>query len=131
MDIVNHLITFMGAKSYLEIGSGHHIGFKEIICQYKDDIEPNPGPGVIPVHHMTSDEAFKKMPREDRYDVIMIDGLHQCDQLARDAYNSVIHLNPKGFIVVHDCMPETESQQLRECPGGSWTGDVWKFQHGR
>jgi len=121
MDIVNRFIELTGAATYLEIGSGHHLGFDKIVCKNKEDIEPYPGPGVYPKYWMKSDDAFRIMgPR--KYDVIFIDGLHECDQLARDAHNSLQHINKNGFIFMHDCLPKEEINQQRVCPGAvSWT----------
>lgn len=126
-DIINHLISITNAQAYLEIGSGHHICFKDINCPLKHDIEPNPSPQIDPTYKMTSDEAFEIM-RDAKYDIIFIDGIHHCDQTAKDVFNACIHLNPKGFIIIHDCLPEKEHEQHREAQASSWTGDVWKFQ---
>jgi len=127
VDIINHLLSITHSESYLEIGSGHHICFKDIQCPLKHDIEPNPGPGVTPTYRMTSDEAFSILG-QNKYGGIFIDGLHHCEQVAKDVTNSIRHLKPNGFIIIHDCLPEHEIEQLRDFSGGSWTGDVWKFQ---
>jgi hypothetical protein len=127
VDIINYLISLTKAESYLEIGSGYHVCFKDINCTLKHDIEPDPGPGVVPTYKMSSNEAFAIM-EDVKYDIIFIDGKHHCEQVAIDVNNSIKHLTPNGFIIIHDCLPENESEQVREPYGGSWTGDVWKFQ---
>jgi hypothetical protein len=126
IDIINFILSLIKGHSYLEIGSGDHSCFKEINCPIKEDIEPNPTSGVVPTYKMPSDEAFFRILK--KYDMIFIDGLHHCDQVAQDVYNACQHLNPGGFIVLHDCIPEKEPEQNRTPTGGSWTGDVWKFQ---
>lgn len=125
-DIINYLITMTGANYYLEVGSEHRIAFDEIKCLVKHDVEPRPGPGIEPTYKMESDEAFSIM--DTNYDIIFLDGLHLCEQVAKDVYNACQHLNSHGFIVIHDCLPEKEIEQARTFNGGSWTGDAWKFQ---
>ncbi len=75
---------------------------------------------------MTSDEFFAQ--NRETFDLVFVDGLHLREQVVRDVDNAVRCLNLGGCIVLHDCLPTTEEQQVREPvrPGASWTGDVWK-----
>jgi predicted O-methyltransferase YrrM len=78
------------------------------------------------VFNVTSDEFFEHHCNQN-YDIIFIDGLHLSEQVTKDIENSLTHLNKGGIIVVHDCLPSAEYQQLREGVSGKpWTGDVWK-----
>ena len=83
---------------------------------------------------MTSDEFFD-LTRNNQsaeghmtFDIIFIDGLHECHQALRDIRNASELLNPDGVIVMHDCLPTSEAMQIHSdyYPGGLWTGDVWK-----
>ena len=59
---------------------------------------------------MTSDEFFDFLRTNEfdrKYDVIFIDGLHKSYQVKKDILNSLQFLNPKGYIVLHDCNPPT------------------------
>ena len=71
-----------------------------------------------------SDEFFEK--NSDFFDLIFIDGLHEYSQVKKDIINSLKVLNPKGIILVHDCMPLTFLDQAIPRGQRKWNGDVWK-----
>ena len=77
---------------------------------------------------MTSDEFFDliKDHPEIQYDVIFIDGLHHADQVDKDIENSLKHLVPNGYIVLHDCNPISYDAQKIPRETVVWNGDVWK-----
>jgi hypothetical protein len=80
---------------------------------------------------MTSDAFFEQGGPSDglKYDVIFIDGLHTAEQVTKDVRNAVLHLKPRGVIVMHDCHPRTEAAQRPVWDYGAtaqWNGDVWK-----
>jgi len=122
-DIIRHLIESRGYKSYLEIGVLGNETFASLPpLDVKDSVDPN-GQAV---YTMTSDEFFAHYCSRS-YDIIFIDGLHLSEQVQRDIENSLTWLNHDGIIVVHDCLPATEEEQLREGVSSKpWTGDVWK-----
>lgn len=121
-DIIKHLIAQRGYKSYLEIGVLGNETFDSVVLDVKHGVDPN-GCGT---HTMTSDDFFASHCKQN-YDIIFIDGLHLAEQVTRDIENSLTYLNEGGIIVVHDCLPSEEYEQLREGLGGKpWTGDVWK-----
>ena len=74
---------------------------------------------------MTSDQFFEVYPQK-KYDVIFIDGLHLENQVDRDIFNALKHLNPGGVVIVHDCLPTTPQSQSEENPTGDWVGTVWR-----
>jgi len=77
---------------------------------------------------MTSD-AFFDLIREHKdikYDLIFIDGLHEYSQVKKDIENSLNHLQPNGFIIMHDCSPVSYNAQLPDRRTIAWNGDVWK-----
>jgi Methyltransferase domain len=124
-DIVNFLIRRRGYVKYLEIGVLDNVCFNQVQCDFKDSVDPNGNAKYT----MTSDEFFKTiMSRsgQEGYDIIFIDGLHVADQVLRDINNSLACLNHEGIIVMHDCLPATEEQQLPEPVWGRpWTGTAW------
>jgi hypothetical protein len=122
-DIIQYLIKKNGYTSYLEIGAGRPDTWKYIVCKMKHGVDPN----GKPTFRMTSDEFFAHHCKR-KYDLIFVDGLHHADQAYRDFVNSLGALTPGGVMVVHDCKPRNEKEQLvPQVPGiKAWTGDVWK-----
>ena len=124
-DIINYLIINNNYKSYLEIGvQDYYSNFALIEVPEKVCIDPSPKSLCDFIG--TSDEYFESINQDVMFDIIFIDGLHHSEQVLRDIENSLNHLNPGGSIVVHDCLPLYEMNQVRDDHGGSWTGDVWK-----
>lgn len=78
------------------------------------------------------------MFNKDKIDVVLIDDLHTHKQSLKDVENCLKYLSEKGFIVMHDCNPVTESSaypvssyeraEKSNLKGwtGKWCGDVWK-----
>ena len=82
---------------------------------------------------MTSDNClaanWTRPPSEsERFDLVLIDGLPEYEQVLRDIDNALKCLMPNGIFVIHSCMPCEERQYPVLCPQplGFWTGDVWK-----
>jgi hypothetical protein len=123
-DIINHFIRTRGYTSYLEIGVQRPSQcFDKIICEHKEGVDPDCSSQAT--HIMTSDEFFASTC-ERTYSVIFIDGYHSASQVEKDVQNALKFLNPNGVIILHDCLPKTEKEQLPEMQSGDWTGDVWK-----
>lgn len=118
--IINKIIKDRGYKSYLEIGYGDGVNFKNIEVQNKVAVDP--------IINQTSDEFF--LSNEDKFDLIFIDGLHHSDQVERDIVNSWKSLNPSGMILIHDILPKNEEMTLVPRQSKQWTGDVFKAWHG-
>ena len=57
-DIINELIKQNGYSRYLEIGYGDGQTFKNVDCNYKIGVDPNPHSKCD--HITTSDEFFSK-----------------------------------------------------------------------
>lgn len=130
-NIINNLIVKYNYKSYLEVGTQNPSScFDAIKCENKFCIEPFPWDSIdkSKINFIgTSDDYFESIKNSDiTYDIVFIDGLHHDDQVLRDIDNSLKHLSENGTIIVHDCLPKTESQQERNDHGGVWLGDVWK-----
>jgi hypothetical protein len=122
--VINYFIEKHQYKTYLEIGIGNpKRNFNKVICQEKDGVDP----AVQCNYQMTSDEFFKKIDKNKKYDIIFIDGLHLEEQVMKDILHSLDHLNLNGTIIVHDCNPLSEERQIEEYEiGKNWSGTVWK-----
>lgn len=135
ISLVQRLLTYFSRGNYLEIG----IRKGETLCQVnaplKVGVDPVPRLDLLPRHlrahkpflnvsPLPSDAFFAQNTLE--FDVIFIDGLHRYEQVARDITNAFKCLSPNGFIVMHDCLPDSEETASREFHDGAWTGDVWK-----
>jgi Methyltransferase domain len=133
--ILNTLTSKFENCRYLEIGSFKRETFIQIQATVKHDVEPFPQ-GFIPTFYKTSHDFFKNDSYEivssslklRQYDVIFIDGLHHCEQVIEDTFYSSLMLSPKGYIVIHDCLPEKETHASRTQIDNLWMGDVWKAQ---
>lgn len=107
--IINIIIAKYGFQSYLEIGVANpETNFNKIRVKYKESVDSSQYYSSSYTHNMTSDEFFKDHIGDNKFDVIFIDGEHTENQVYKDTYNSINHLNKNGFIVLHDCNPLTE-----------------------
>ena len=95
-DLINYYIQKYHLNSFLEIGHWKGECFKNVICNIKESIDPNIECNAT--YKITSDEFFKNYNK--KYDIIFIDGLHECEQVDRDIKNSLKHLN-NILIVFH------------------------------
>lgn len=128
--LLRHLKAKFGYRRYLEIGTDQDEVFSRMNgFELKVGVDPNAGG----THRMTSDAYFdwnRAQPPEarHRFDLILVDGLHEWSQVLRDVDNSLELLEPGGTIVLHDCMPFEERHQTvpRPMPIGFWTGNHWK-----
>jgi len=138
-DIINDVIKFYNFKNYLEIGvSDPSECFDRVLCENKFGVDPGFEFPDNPVKYkMTSDVFFEHLDKGNldldpgfRWDVIFIDGLHISTQVLKDIENSLFHLNPKGFIFLHDCNPESSFMQREDYyvdgQRQPWNGTVWK-----
>ena len=118
--IIQKIIDFKKYNSYLEIGCDQNKNFSNITINKKIGVDPNSGG----THRMTSDSFFEKS--KSKFDIIFIDGLHTYEQVKKDIENSLNALNPKGIILIHDCLPKKIWNQIVPRMYGHWNGDVWK-----
>lgn len=143
-DIINHLFnTKIGYKgSYLEIGLNNpDDNYFHVFSANKECVDPMFDEDFSDLHErtledkqrivnnvltyrMTSDAFFAKIDK--KYDLIFIDGLHIAEQVQRDIINSYNHLNPGGYIVIHDCLPLSEEAQNIPRTCLEWNGTTWK-----
>jgi hypothetical protein len=128
--IINYLIEKYKLVNYLEIGVFKGENIREIKALHKDGVDPGAEGYVVPEvnYPMTSDDFFKLIEGHDeiKYDIIFIDGLHHADQVAKDIQNSLKHLVPNGFILMHDCNPVSYDAQKIPRETIAWNGDTWR-----
>jgi hypothetical protein len=129
-DILNYLIDKYKLINYLEIGVFQGENIRKVKAPYKNGVDPGAEGYVVPEvdYPMTSDEFFKLIENHDdiKYDIIFIDGLHEYSQVKKDIENSLKHLQPNGFVVMHDCNPVSYDAQIPDRKTIAWNGDVWK-----
>ena len=131
-DIINYLNKKYSYKTYLEIGVHNpKENFNKIKIKHKDGVDPkwkrNPKRGNK--YEMKSDQFFKEIKENKKYDLIFIDGLHTYEQTKKDIKNSLKHLSEEGTIIIHDCNPKTEWHQrgIEDFHDGEeWNGTTWK-----
>lgn len=130
-DFLNRIIKLQWGDDpsvrYLELGSRRGKTFNQVRSDSKCSVDPI----FRAEFRMTSDEFFAKnlAGRKLDFDLVFVDGLHQREQVVRDVFNSLACLAPGGVIVLDDCLPSEECQQLRgDAPVDDrpWLGDVWK-----
>jgi hypothetical protein len=128
-DLINHLIEKNKFLNYLEIGVFHGDNIRLIKASHKDGVDPGHEGVVAPevTYPMTSDDFFELIKGHDiKYDVIFIDGLHHKEQVDKDIENSLNHLVPNGYILLHDCNPISYEAQKVPRETVVWNGDVWE-----
>lgn len=137
--MINEVISKNNFKNYLEIGvCDPSECFDRVVCENKHGVDPGVEYPDNPVKYkMTSDDFFTTLEsghldldRGYRWDVVFIDGLHISTQVMKDVENSLYHLNPNGFIFLHDCNPESYFMQREDYyvdgQQRPWNGTVWK-----
>lgn len=126
-EILNFLIEKSAYRSYLEIGVAGGATFRKILAHEKTGVDPALRRWSMfkrGIKKTTSDRFFSRNRRT--FDLVFVDGLHTCHQTYRDIRNALGSLNAGGTIVVHDCLPASNEEQLVPRVQVSWTGDVWR-----
>ncbi|MDA8645419.1 class I SAM-dependent methyltransferase [Amylibacter sp.] len=120
---VNYLISISGGLNarYLEIGCASNALFDSVSSVYKTGVDPATGG----THRMTSDSFFAN--NQEIFDVIFIDGLHEYEQVHRDAINALKAVEVGGYIAFHDFLPSTWKEHHVPRISDAWTGDCWKL----
>jgi hypothetical protein len=140
-DIINEIISKYNTKNYLEIGVRNPWEcFDRINCSVKMSVDPGiESDANMATYPFYSDDFFNKLnkgeldlPKDYKWDIIFIDGLHLAEQCFRDFENALSHCSDNGFIAFHDASPPTiyharEDYYDHSSPaGGWWNGTVWK-----
>mgnify|MGYP003647795631 CR=1 FL=1 len=140
-NLLNQLVHHLDLRSFCEIGYANGNTQHAVSLPIADKVGIDPYPDtsscfiqeqtsdddtrVFKCDHnllvMTSDKFFET--NEKVYDLFLIDGDHNYQQVYRDIINSLKFLSPNGVIVCHDAAPLTREQTL-STTGGS--GDAYK-----
>lgn len=121
-DIVNVIAKKINAENYLQIGVYDGSYFKNVKCDYKIGVDPDPSSKALIIQNSDFFFAFNKA----KFDIILIDGTHTQKQVFKDIINSLKFLKSGGYIVCSNINPEKESLQTDFYHGGAWTGTCWK-----
>jgi hypothetical protein len=92
----------------------------------------------LALYQIPSDDFFARFDPTGLFgapiDFAFLDGMHRCEFLLRDFFNTERHCRPNSVIALHDCLP-LESPMAERDPDlapvdprrqGMWTGDVWR-----
>jgi len=122
--LVNFLVNNCGGHlcNYLEIGCASNNLFDSVFSINKTGVDPKSGG----THRMMSDSFFEANPNIN-FDVVFIDGLHEYQQVRKDAINSLNSLNDGGWIAFHDFLPSNWKEHHVPRIQSEWTGDCWKL----
>lgn len=88
--------------TYLELGIDQNKNFDSIKCNIKMSVDIN-GRALITA---TTDNFFKELDPDAKFDIIFIDANHDYDYVLKDFNNSVDHC--EKWILVHDMIPPTK-----------------------
>jgi hypothetical protein len=78
------------------------IDFREVEKLYDSKISKLETKSQIFKYKQTSDNFFKSLDKTIIFDFVYIDGNHFADFVARDAFNSFLHLPPGGILAFDD-----------------------------
>lgn len=130
---------------YLEIGVADGTTLQAISSQKKHGVDPFPlfntsrMPSSITFDLMTSDAYFASINKDEKFDFIFLDGLHESKQLFKDLINSLKHIKVFGWVLIDDIIPNDsisaianidESYKIRGVQsneGYPWHGDCYKL----
>jgi hypothetical protein len=111
-ELINKLIQKYNYRRYLEIGVDSGWCFHQIECFHKDGVDPGSDgqpQGTFKTqisYPVTSDEFFSTYaPSLERYDIILIDGLHHSEQVDRD----IVINEDTGLGIINSKLPQGPS----------------------
>lgn len=148
-EVVNALLPLYRRPSYLEVGVWDGGTFMAVEAARKVAVDPvflfdveaaKRAQPHAEFHEAPSDRYFGEIAEAgERFDLILLDGLHTFEQTLRDLLNAVERLNPQGLIVIDDVRPDSELAALpsrdeataRRDAGEPWDrhwmGDVYRL----
>lgn len=110
------LAEAMGARSYLELGTGNNETIARVRCEkrYGVDLAWVQCPGVtqftMPTEKFIAEHAAIHAP----YDFVFIDAFHTYESVENDFKGIWPHVTDEGLVLLHDSNPET----LADTDGG-------------
>lgn len=147
--VVQGILSLFEKPRYLEIGVNKGDTFHAVKADRKVGVDPKFLFDVeaaklehseATYHRTTSDDYFGRIiARDERFDVIYVDGLHTSEQTLRDLLNAIYYLSDDGIIILDDVLPPTyiaaipdreKFQKMRaylKWEDKSWMGDVFRL----
>ncbi|BAU92592.1 hypothetical protein MPPM_3987 [Methylorubrum populi] len=147
IEMLRRIHNVMKPANYLEIGTKYGDTLALSDCN-TIGIDPNfqiSNPEVFSrktitmLYQMTSDDFFAKFDIRTIFgspiQLSFLDGMHRCEFLLRDFYNTEMNSSRNSVIAIHDCLPTEMPMTSRRDDGivaikdsrsGWWTGDVWR-----
>jgi len=132
------------AHRYLEVGVAQGLTLEQIRVSERWGVDPRPQfdseclPKGTHFHSQESDEFFKNLDSEIKFDLIFLDGLHTWQQTYTDLLNCLNHAHSRTIILIDDVVPDdelaafpdwSEALIMKSAAGiedGRWQGDVFK-----
>jgi hypothetical protein len=119
-EVFNKIIKDVGYFSYLELGvSSGDCCWKLVESKNKTGVDSNPNLNIPGVICSTTDDFFKTLNEDVKFDLIFIDAYHEKNQVFRDFSNSIKHLTENGIVILHDIYPLSESNTSIETSNGN------------
>jgi SAM-dependent methyltransferase len=147
--VMRQLCRLYPEARYLEVGVWRGATFDRVPAPRKVAVDPTfrltpphteRDDAGTDFHEVTSDDYFATIVgRDEKFDVVFLDGLHVYEQTLRDLVNALDHLAPDGVVVVDDTHPPThlaalpdrdEHFAVRDYVGATdkrWMGDIYKL----
>lgn len=149
--VIQKLMKEKNLNNYLEIGVFNGHIFFRVKSTFKVAVDPefrfdslrkfgksllNPLNFKNHYFEKTSDAFFEEdaptLLKDKKFDIALIDGMHEYEYALRDVENTLANMSSKGIIIMHDCNPLTkdaassfEDWKNRDF-ADTWNGDVWK-----
>ena len=149
LNVLARLHSVLAPATYLEIGVDtgktlalsrcHAIGIDpEFRFQDMGIVRAIVAKPSVALYQMPSDDFFARFSPTTLFggpiEMAFLDGMHRCEFLLRDFFNTERHCRRNSVIALHDCLPLEAPMAERDPDAlavdsrrqGMWTGDVWR-----
>jgi len=138
-------IMFGKNYKYLEIGVADGTTLQSVNSRDKHGVDPFPLfntsrlPYGTTFDTATSNSYFDSISKDEKYDFIFLDGLHESNQLFLDFINAIKHISIPGWILIDDMVPSDsisaipsmensyKARGVAQSEGFPWHGDCYKL----
>lgn len=122
--LIPMLVEAVGARSYLEFGSGRGETISKVRCEKRYGVDREgveiAGCGIFKME--TEEFILKHAAQLAPFDFVFIDADHAVDAVRRDFSGIISHVAPEGLVLLHDTNPETTADTV-----SGLCADSWKF----